>query len=311
MTPENNRIAWVDCLKGIGILSVIFAHITGIKGVFIFSMPLFFVNAGYLFHPQPIKSYIAKLTQRIAVPYCVFLAFLSVLCFKSNVLAQGGAILYGGMELKGELGVFWFPSVLFLTLVIFNSFGLYKRLLLLCLLALPMAIAVHFAKPNLPLNIQSIPLAMFYVALGYIMQRYMPVRKFGEVVSRKVGWWMTAVAAIVVCVTVAIPNIFLDVKNGDYGIPVVSIVVSVLVVALLSVLSVKIAIISPLESFLSFCGRGSLFIMFVHQYIHFRIFDGRNVLLTLVGTVVLSLFCYFVASRFRITRRLFCGEVIK
>lgn len=90
MTPENNRIAWVDCLKGIGILSVIFAHITGIKGVFIFSMPLFFINAGYLFHPQPIKSYIAKLTQRISVPYCVFLAFLSVLCFKSNVLAQGG-----------------------------------------------------------------------------------------------------------------------------------------------------------------------------------------------------------------------------
>lgn len=31
MTTDNKHVTWIDCLKGIGILSVVFAHVTDIK----------------------------------------------------------------------------------------------------------------------------------------------------------------------------------------------------------------------------------------------------------------------------------------
>ena len=114
MATDNKHVTWIDCLKGIGILSVVFAHVTDIKSVFVFSIPLFFINAGYLFHPQPFRQYFLK-------------------------------------------------------------------------------------------------------------------------------------------------------QYNDYGIPLLSILLSILAVALVAVLSVKVSAVGTLERFLSFCGRGSLFIMFIHH----------------------------------------------
>ena len=34
---------WIDILKGMGILSIIYAHTTDHKGVFIYAVPLFFI----------------------------------------------------------------------------------------------------------------------------------------------------------------------------------------------------------------------------------------------------------------------------
>ena len=160
MATDNKHVTWIDCLKGIGILSVVFAHVTDIKSVFVFSIPLFFINAGYLFHPQPFRQYFLK-------------------------------------------------------------------------------------------------------------------------------------------------------QYNDYGIPLLSILLSILAVALVAVLSVKVSAVGTLERFLSFCGRGSLFIMFIHQFIHFRIFGNCNVWLGFVGTAALSVGLYYIAMRFDITRRVLCGEVGK
>ena len=81
----------------------------------------------------------------------------------------------------------------------------------------------------------------------------------------------------------------------DYGIPVLSIALSLLAVALVAVLSVKVSAVGTLERFLSFCGRGSLFIMFIHQFIHFRIFGNCNVWLGFVCTVTLSVGLYYLS----------------
>ena len=81
--------------------------------------------------------------------------------------------------------------------------------------------------------------------------------------------------------------------------------------SVVAVLSVKVSAVGTLERFLSFCGRGSLFIMFIHQFIHFRIFGNCNVWLGFVGTAALSVGLYYIALRFDITRRVLCGEVGK
>lgn len=33
MATDNKHVTWIDCLKGIGILSVVFAHVTDIKAL--------------------------------------------------------------------------------------------------------------------------------------------------------------------------------------------------------------------------------------------------------------------------------------
>lgn len=49
MATDNKHVTWIDCLKGIGILSVVFAHVTDIKSVFVFSIPLFYWSVSYRF----------------------------------------------------------------------------------------------------------------------------------------------------------------------------------------------------------------------------------------------------------------------
>lgn len=44
MATDNKHVTWIDCLKGIGILSVVFAHVTDIKSVFVFrSVGLYYI----------------------------------------------------------------------------------------------------------------------------------------------------------------------------------------------------------------------------------------------------------------------------
>lgn len=51
--------------------------------------------------------------------------------------------------------------------------------------------------------------------------------------------------------------------------------------------------------------------MFIHQFIHFRIFGNCNVWLGFVCTVTLSVGLYYIALRFALTRRFLCGEIRK
>ena len=127
----------------------------------------------------------------------------------------------------------------------------------------------------------------------------------------KIKTWQTIGIIAALCVLLWVPDIYLDIKYNDYGIPLLSILLSILAVALVAVLSVKVSAVGTLERFLSFCGRGSLFIMFIHQFIHFRIFGNCNVWLGFVCTVTLSVGLYYIALRFALTRRFLCGEIRK
>lgn len=84
------RILWIDCLKGIGILSVVFVHITGRMALFVYAIPLFFMLSGYLFHKQPIADYAIKTARRMVVPYTVFLLIISSLVYGQEITDMGG-----------------------------------------------------------------------------------------------------------------------------------------------------------------------------------------------------------------------------
>jgi len=90
------RIAWIDILKGIGILLVVFGHITpdGTAKTFIYSfhMPLFFFVSGYVFdpyrHPQ-YRDFFIKRFKSIILPFILFYVLSHIVSLIiSSVLAS-------------------------------------------------------------------------------------------------------------------------------------------------------------------------------------------------------------------------------
>jgi len=82
-----NRIAWIDSVKGIGILLVVLGH-SGVPEwakslVFTFHMPLFFFLSGYLFNYTKYQSDINRFIRtkffRLASPYLISFIVLSLI----------------------------------------------------------------------------------------------------------------------------------------------------------------------------------------------------------------------------------------
>lgn len=114
----------------------------------------------------------------------------------------------------------------------------------------------------------------------------------------------------VVLTTICIPNIYLDIKQNDYGIPILSFALSIIAVMALGIISVKLESCHYITVFLAYCGKASLFLMFIHQFIHFKLHAISDEYVVFALTVMLSLFLYFVSSKFLppFGRKLLYGE---
>ncbi|RJE46912.1 MULTISPECIES: acyltransferase family protein [unclassified Dehalobacter] len=133
LAAENNesRIIWLDVMKGIGILSVVWGHAGHPYSflMFFFHMPLFFFISGYLYRPVgkvvPLQ-YLVRRSKQLLVPYVfyiilitAFLAVLSVLKGQS-VDINWTALILGGSKLEGAYGTFWFVTCLFFVQIFFD-----------------------------------------------------------------------------------------------------------------------------------------------------------------------------------------------
>jgi acyltransferase len=138
---EQNRINWIDQLKGFGIILVIYGHNLPVIESYIYSfhMPLFFFIGG-LFHPSQINfKTVKKRAKQILGPYFLwsFLLFLFWFFIGSKF---GDSVILKYSSVKHFLGIFlaqgdheymswgvpmWFLPSIFLT---FLCFGFVRRL---------------------------------------------------------------------------------------------------------------------------------------------------------------------------------------
>lgn len=298
---------WVDCAKGLGILSVIAGHVfTGLPSeiIYLFHMPLFFFIGGYLFKPRAAKTYLLSKAKKLLVPYVIFLILFTIAMIFSRFINDDinthiiiriiAMSIYGGEYLTGWLGVFWFVTVFFISQQVLNILVLYvKQKIIIAIVFISLCISYivgKFVNIPLPLNVGVVFYAVPIMYCGLIARQ---CKKNINVIFPLV------ISVVGVYVTVVNPDIMkFDMKSSDYGLPFFSLIVSLGIITLISRASSFRFSQNPL---VIFAGRESMMIMYTHQFIHFSIavFIFKSELWIFIFTALMSLLVSYVISRLK------------
>ncbi|WP_034919501.1 acyltransferase family protein [Gillisia sp. CAL575] len=268
------RLGFVDIAKGLGIILVVVGHISPIKQlnqlIYTFHMPLFFLISGMFIRTNySTKELAKKHFYRLIIP----LLFFSLLFFPYQIfnLKMAGDLTYknaiaispifGG---NGITTTFWFPQVLFISLILINilKIRLGKERLMLLLLSVVLLIFSHIISTfsflkYFPFSISVILYAIPMLLIGNSLRDF-DFEKYK--------------APLVFLMIIAIVFFFMklnyefDMKNNMYGIPIVSELMAIITTA--GVLSLSAYLKEGiLGTAIAYIGNASLVIMFLHQFI--------------------------------------------
>lgn len=194
---DKTRVTWIDICKGIGILSVVYAH--GLAGdsirfiFYAFHLPLFFFLSGAVYHYKNHESIVVsfrKALKRVLLPYFLFagISYIIWLLLRGNpapvppasTLQHMLGILYGSGA-TGQLFynvVLWFLPCLFATRMLFAlilHLTTKKRLLISILVMSAVAgylFSVSFPKTKLPFSIEVAFSAVAFFGAGYLWNAF-------------------------------------------------------------------------------------------------------------------------------------------
>lgn len=185
------RIEWLDIAKGIGILLVVLGHCLNIdqapfQVIFVFHMPLFMILSGYLYTDQdPLPALLQKKAKSLLVPFAFYfflgLAVTLILPWWREKLTWQG--IGGDLWLADPNAVhnssIWFLAALFFVTLLFRgicrlpSWGQFLALLCAyCVGTWYSRARIPFLGWNrLPLDLDVVPVAIVFFALGYYANR--------------------------------------------------------------------------------------------------------------------------------------------
>lgn len=189
------RVAWIDVCRGIGILSVIYAHGLDDQSIrylfYAFHLPLFFFLSGIVFHHKQHESFlkaIKKAWKGVLLPYFLFAGISYVIWFittqPSVSLARFGQqlvnILYAngsGKELFYNVSL-WFLPCLFATRVLFTTLTfltLRKIHIVIALVSfggIGYLLSHLFPTLKLPFGLETALTAIIFFGLGFLWNSY-------------------------------------------------------------------------------------------------------------------------------------------
>lgn len=315
MEKKAGRLAWLDAAKGVGIILVVIGHawksIDVRDPIYAFHMPLFFIAAGYVSRPAPIREFAVRQWRALGIPYVAFLVTL-MLADPLIEWSRGHAPIFpgigaavkagvmGGTELHGPMTVFWFVPCLMIARL--AQVALYTRLpnprdwrwALIMSVVLVAGVWWGRASNFSPLGIIAVPVALVYLWLGALWRSMRQDR-----------------ILVLLCAAVSVgamllywPLAPLNMKAGDYGMrPYITLPMAF-------ILSVSLCLLMRWMAWGPFValGRMSLVIMFLHvPVIHYlRPYFDLYTLATLA--VALPIAAYYLLSCSYLGRRFFLGE---
>lgn len=276
-------------------------------------MPLFFFISGYLYKPErKCTKYLYNKSISLLIPYFIFLLIIFMFQYGTNYIYYNlkhsvFLFLWGGTKLAGWTGIFWFITCFFITQQFFNFLftKCNKRLLILitCLfLLLAYVNYIFFQTLSLPwaLNLLLYTLPIF--SSGYLIKKYENV-----IISKKI--LIVSLSAISMIVCFLYPIVSINIKYTNYGVPVISFLLGIILILGIVLLSQQISKYRFITNILSYTGKASMPIMYLHQFIQLYILQyyTPNILIRFVFALFIPLLIYWIFSKFSMTRLIFLG----
>jgi len=269
---EHDRYGWVDIAKGIGIASVVMAHVVQ-HGPYVafatfYCVQIFFFLSGNFFTPRSDwKRYLRRKATSLLVPYLGLLILFSPFHFaESFVMGKPWwkatiDLALGGVWLDRQLGVVWFLPCLFISQQLLNWMVMhwpFRRVLTANLAMLVLAWSITALAPHLcfPLDVNAVLIASPTVLAGYLYHLY--ARPWMRPTA-----WLLAALGFVLCLLDW--PVYVNLKQGEFGIPVLSFVLCIaatMVVMQISPTLHRLPILSPV---LVSLGRMSMGIMCLQE----------------------------------------------
>ncbi|MEH2174625.1 acyltransferase family protein [Nostoc sp.] len=330
----SQRIEWIDCWKGLGIITVVVGHIVspGAKYIYWFHMPLFFFISGYLYREKTdYSAFLKKKFFNLIVPYLSFLFLFSLFQYlplimnswqQKQFLPIDKIIIftfliickkfYGGANLVLWFGVFWFVTCLFFTQQLYNliyiKFGSNNLLMLkimLCCYSLAMINYYLIKNVVFPWNINVVVMALPYYWLGHMAAKSL-------LINHKL---------LILGIIIFLSAILLDegnllhfpfnMKNTSYGVLILNFVIALSGIIITQQLAVLLHKISHIGNAMRELGNSSMLIMYLHQPIQITMknysifaFPGIRV----IGALIISYIIYKIIINYSIMRQLFLGD---
>lgn len=329
----SQRIAWIDCWKGIAIVIFVAGNILDLKVakyLFWFHMPLFFFISGYLYLEK--HDYLLFLKNKffhLIVPYISFLILFSLptlgvyiqnfwqtknLDLIYQLLLFAFKQLYGGQILSGRFGVFWFVTCLFFTQQLYNflytKLGSDKWLINIIMVnayCLAMVDYWFFKDIIFPWNIDVVLMALPFYWLGHIASQNQNIFNYKKLIS---------ISAITLIIVALIDKFYLleltfDMKHKSYGIVIVNLIIAMAGIIIVQQMAQIASQITLFDRFTREIGAASMIIMYLHQPIQlgFKEVSFLNEsIIRLIAGLFIPYIVYKIIINFSITRKFLLGE---
>lgn len=277
---ELKRIPWVDILKGLLIIFVIFGHITTnshIKNYLsTFFMPCFFILSGWFMKKNnDIGNFVKKRFKSILLPYVFFSLIWIVFNFLKNFIIRSDfnifkALLsvllpYSGSP-GGNVYILWFLPCLFFSqiivaLIIYDKIFLRVIGVIIWMFCLVLGILI---EPYCSL-LYAVSIASIFVFIGFIIPNYILINK--KIESNLLNI-MLIIISLVINIICFIINVYyfknnLDFSAGLFGILPIYLIGATSGSFFLILLFSKIKSLKPLE----FIGKNSLAYYALHYIV--------------------------------------------
>lgn len=270
------RLLWLDILKGFGIILVVLGHVyqnqTCHSFVYSFHMPLFFMAAGWLYKARPVKAYSMHRFFTVMVPYFSFglitLIYWQLIerYFRSSDMSFVSSLIglmrgeYNFLDFNVHL---WFLPCFFLTVIIYNGLrnviGRRGTYIIAGVLSAMYVVSVYtVALPSLPWGLDRVCQYIGFYTIGNWMNEWNIMSQCGlnEKVERKPVWIVIASVLLFLVFGLSMLNLttgifwFITGTIGTVAIGIFSIILS--------------GVTTILNSLISFLGQISLVVLCVH-----------------------------------------------
>ena len=327
---EVGRVEWVDVLKGLGILTVVWGH-SGSPNAFYmfwFHMPLFFFTSGYLYRFKPQQTgleFIQRKVKHLLVPYSFYILLLTLIMVGVSIWRgqpagqylndNWKALLLGGSLLEGVYATFWFITCLFTVQISYDYIcRKIPSLFVKGLFVIGCFLLAYWQSRSIiwsfvPWNVDVALYAIVFYAVGHFIKE----NKLFEKPDKQNSLFILSLVislGFILLFSQRILDYGLDMKHRQYYYFGTNLMLPLAFTLLLIKLSMILTKWSTISSVLIHLGRASMVIMYLHISAVYlaRHFIAITPMRFLIVGVLLPLLFYKVVQVFPYGRFLTLGE---